>query len=96
MGSLAMSLKKHRTNRDPPTGAAHPNITRGDLSDFDNSHDQFTRKLAEVKQRQPLRIVSVIVRADGAQAQAFSDRIICLDDLLRDRKQLRSAVAEIV
>jgi hypothetical protein len=29
-------------------------------------------------------------------AQAFSDRIICVDDLLRDRKQLRGAVAEIV
>lgn len=96
MGSLAMSLKKHRTNRDPPTGAAHPNITRGDLADFGNSHDQFTRKLAEVKNRQPLRIVSVIVGADGAQAQVFLDRVICLDDLLRDRDQLREAVAEVV
>jgi len=34
--------------------------------------------------------------ADGAQAQAFSDRVIRVDNLLRDRKQLRGAVAEIV
>ena len=58
--------------------------------------DEFMRRLAEVKQRQPLRIVSVIIGADDAQARAFSDRVICLNDLLADRDQLRGAVAGIV
>ena len=62
---------------------------------FGDPPGEFTRKLAEVKQRQPLRIVSVVIGAEGAQAQAFSDRVICVDDLLAHRDQLRDAIAGI-
>jgi uncharacterized protein with von Willebrand factor type A (vWA) domain len=58
--------------------------------------DEFMRKPAEAKQRQPMRIVSVVIGDDTAQAETFADRVIRVNDLLADREQLRSAVAEII
>lgn len=63
---------------------------------FGDPPDEFTRKLAEVKQRQPVRIVSVVIGDDTAQAETFADRAIRADDLIADREQLRDAVAEFV
>ena len=77
-------------------GAAHPNITRGDLSDFDNPPDQSTRTLAEAKQHQPLRIVSVVIGDDTTQAETFADEVVRVDDLMTDRDQLGQAIASII
>ena len=58
--------------------------------------NDFMRRLSEVKQRQPIRIVAVVIGDDAAQAESFADHVIRIDDMLRDREQLRGAVAEIV
>ncbi len=63
---------------------------------FSSPPDEFTRRLAEVKQRQPLRVVAVVVGGDYAVAQEFADRVIGLDDLIAGREQLRDAVAAII
>ena len=63
---------------------------------FSSPPDEFMRQLSEVKQRQPLRVVAVVIGCDGAAAQEFADRVVSVEDLLRDRNQLRDAVAAIV
>jgi uncharacterized protein with von Willebrand factor type A (vWA) domain len=63
---------------------------------FNSPSDEFTRRLAEVKQRQPLRTVAVVIGGDGEAAQEFADRVIGIDDLIAGREQLRDAVAAIV
>ena len=63
---------------------------------FNSPPDEFMRRLAELKQRQPLRVVAVVIGGDDAVAQEFADRVVSVEDLVRDREQLRGAVAEIV
>ena len=64
--------------------------------DFAEPPPEFMRRLAEAKQRSPLRIVVVVVGAGGDQARLFADRVILVNDLVKDRAQLCGAVAEIV
>ena len=54
------------------------------------------QRVAQAKQKRPLRIVSVIIGDDTTQAETFADKAIRVDDLLHDRQQLRGAVADIV
>jgi len=64
-------------------------------ADFAEPPDDFLNRLAQAKNNRPLRIVTVVVGADDAQAQTFADQVICVDDLARDRERLRSAVAAV-
>jgi len=58
--------------------------------------EAFMRRLAEVNQRSPLRVITVVIGDDATQSEAFSDRVIAIKDLIRDREQLRGAIADIV
>ena len=63
---------------------------------FDEPSSEFLGHLKTVKQQHPLRIVAVVIGADGEQAQTFADKVIEMSDLLDDREQLRGAVAAII
>ncbi len=64
--------------------------------DFAEPPPEFMRRLAETKQRNPLRIVVVVVGAGGDQAWLFADKVVLVNDLVQDRAQLCGAVADIV
>lgn len=87
-----------------PLAKALELIEKGDLradililtdADFAPPSDESMQRVAQAKLRRPLRIVSVIIGDDTTQAETFADKVIHVDDLLCDRDQLRSAVAEI-
>lgn len=57
---------------------------------------EFLERLGQVRQQRPLRIETVVIGADNPAALTFSDRVTCVDDLLRDREQLRGAIGGVV
>jgi uncharacterized protein with von Willebrand factor type A (vWA) domain len=63
---------------------------------FDEPPEDFLRRVAEVKQQHPLRLVAVLVGADDKQAQGFADKVISVEDLFNARERLRDVVTEIV
>lgn len=63
---------------------------------FAEASQTFLETLAQVRQRDPIKIALVSVGADNLHAHAFADPVIHVDDLLKDRERLRSAIAAII
>lgn len=63
---------------------------------FGEPPEDFLRRVAEVKQQHPLRLVAVLVGSEDENARAFADKVIRVADLFDERERLRDAVAEIV
>jgi uncharacterized protein with von Willebrand factor type A (vWA) domain len=63
---------------------------------FGEPHEDFLRRVTEVKQHHPLRLVAVLIGSDDKHAQAFADKVITVANLFEDREHLRSAVADAI
>lgn len=63
---------------------------------FGTPPEGFLSSLKVARGRRPLRVVAVVVGVDISKAKKFADRVIRVDDLVKNRELLRSAIREVV
>jgi uncharacterized protein with von Willebrand factor type A (vWA) domain len=95
----------HGTEPYAPLEKALELIEAGDLradvliitdARFGTPPEGFLSSLKVARGRRPLRVVAVVVGVDISKAKKFADRVIRVDDLVKNRELLRSAIREVV
>lgn len=63
---------------------------------FGPAPDEFMARLAEVRDSCPLRVEAVVIGASGRNAEQWADKVTRLDDFLRNRDSIKTALAGVV